>query len=207
MDLFPFSPSQLVTEMTSSSHPWFRLLIGWCCLLSSALLIVTVYLANLHKKSDVTGNKESNTTENNGKTEQRIDFVHDPSVIDYIRLIRDKEKHWICPQPCESNLVSLENSTVIVRDSGLYYFHVQVYFQQIPQTNQVPTVTLIKNGSNVTNPRRLSEVKGNGPGSLTMIHLVKLCKGESISLNINQINDISGNDYDTYWEIILFNNK
>ncbi|XP_059389784.1 uncharacterized protein LOC132123226 [Carassius carassius] len=207
MDLFPFSPSQLVTEMTGSSHPWFRLLIGWCCLLSSALLIVTVYLANLHKKSDVTGNKESNTTENNGKTEQRIDFVHGPSVIDYIRLIRDKEKPWLCPKPCESNFVSLESSTVIVRVSGLYYFHAQVYFKQIPQTNEVPTVTLIKNKGNGTEFRKLSEVKGNGPGSLTMIRLVKLYEGESISLNINHINGLSGDDYDTYWEIILFNNK
>uniref|UniRef100_A0A8C1KUI9 Lymphotoxin alpha (TNF superfamily, member 1) n=1 Tax=Cyprinus carpio TaxID=7962 RepID=A0A8C1KUI9_CYPCA len=174
--------------MTSSSHPWFRLLIGWCCLMSSALLIMTVYLANF----------ETNLV-------ALSDFWHGPSFSDYIRLIRDKEKTWICSKPCESSFVSLENSTVVVTVSGLYYFHAQVYFKQITQTNEMPTVTLIKNKGPGTELRKLSEVKRNGPGSLTMICLVKLNKGDSISLNINHINGLSGEDYDTFLEIILFN--
>uniref|UniRef100_A0A9J8AT32 Lymphotoxin alpha (TNF superfamily, member 1) n=1 Tax=Cyprinus carpio carpio TaxID=630221 RepID=A0A9J8AT32_CYPCA len=189
--------------MTSSSHPWFRLLIGWCCLMSSALLIMTVYLANLHKTSSKTGEEQSKDI--NRKTEQQIDFWHGPSFSDYIRLIRDKEKTWICSKPCESSFVSLENSTVVVTVSGLYYFHAQVYFKQITQTNEMPTVTLIKNKGPGTELRKLSEVKRNGPGSLTMICLVKLNKGDSISLNINHINGLSGEDYDTFLEIILFN--
>lgn len=50
--LFFLIVSAIVTEMTSSNNPRFRLLVGWCCLMTSALLIVTVYLAieNLQKK-------------------------------------------------------------------------------------------------------------------------------------------------------------
>uniref|UniRef100_A0A671M9Q9 Lymphotoxin alpha (TNF superfamily, member 1) n=1 Tax=Sinocyclocheilus anshuiensis TaxID=1608454 RepID=A0A671M9Q9_9TELE len=162
--------------MTSSSHPSFRLLIGWCCLTSSALLIMTVYLAAK------------------------------ASLLFYLKKYYN-EKTWICSTPCETGSFSLENGTVKVTVSGLYYFHAQVYFIQITQTNYMPTVTLLKNKGPGTKERKLSQVKRNGPGLLTMIRLVKLNEGDSISLKINPIIGLSGEDYDTYWEIILFNNK
>uniref|UniRef100_A0A672MFL3 Lymphotoxin alpha (TNF superfamily, member 1) n=1 Tax=Sinocyclocheilus grahami TaxID=75366 RepID=A0A672MFL3_SINGR len=162
--------------MTSSSHPSFRLLIGWCCLTSSALLITTVYLA---AKASLL---------------KMVDHLETVFNIDNIRkLIQIQIKNVI--------------KNLLVTVSGLYYFHAQVYFIQITQTNDMPTVTLLKNKVPGTKERKLSQVKRNGPGLLTMIRLVKLNKGDSISLKINPIIGLSGEDYDTYWEIILFNNK
>uniref|UniRef100_A0A673KPQ3 Lymphotoxin alpha (TNF superfamily, member 1) n=1 Tax=Sinocyclocheilus rhinocerous TaxID=307959 RepID=A0A673KPQ3_9TELE len=159
--------------MTSSSHPSFRLLIGWCCLTSSAL-IMTVYLA--------------------AKASLRFYLKKYFFNIDNIRkLIQIQIKNVI--------------KNFLVTVSGLYYFHAQVYFIQITQTNDMPTVTLLKNKGPGTKERKLSQVKRNGPGLLTMIRLVKLNEGDSISLKINPIIGLSGEDYDTYWEIILFNNK
>ncbi|XP_067220495.1 lymphotoxin-alpha [Chanodichthys erythropterus] len=199
--------------MTSSNNPRFRLLVGWCCLMTSALLIVTVYLAieHLQKTHDTTGNK-SNSTENS-KTDQQIGSPYDPSFNDYIHLIRDLKKNWICSDSRQRSFLSLNNGTVNITTSGLYYIHAQVTFQKpshqsTPKTKNEANFYLLKNSGPGTQARKLSEVIGYEPGSLTMIRMVRLTEGESISLNIEPGSLVlSSNDYHTYWEILLYNKE
>ncbi|XP_073674468.1 lymphotoxin-alpha [Garra rufa] len=186
MNVLPFSLSLLVTEMTSSSHPRFRLLIGWCCIMTSALLMLTVYVSISSRKQVKPG----------------------PIFSDYIRLIRDDKEPWIYnnKKMNTSKSFSLKNGTIELKISGLYQFHVQVHFKNIVE-KQLATVTLLRNEGRGIQKRRLSEVKRNGPGSLTMIYLDELERSMSISLDIDPIDSLSREYFDTYWEIILFNNE
>lgn len=115
----------------------------------------------------------------------------------------DDKEIWIC-HPCKNSSFSQKNSTIEIEVSGLYYFHAQVTFAL---GNNPAIVTLRKNKVPGTQDRTLSRVKHYGPGTATMILLIELTKGDSISLEIDPINSISRQDYDTYWEIIFFNNK
>ncbi len=116
----------------------------------------------------------------------------------------DSKEIWIC-RLCKSRSLSPKNNTVEIKVQGLYYFHAQVTFVNKPLNPA--TVTLRKNKSPGTQDRILSKVNHFGSGTATMICLVELTKGDSISLEIDPINSISGQEYDTYWEIIFFNNK
>ncbi|KAK9962431.1 hypothetical protein ABG768_007800 [Culter alburnus] len=184
--------------MTSSNNPRFRLLVGWCCLMTSALLIVTVYLA--------IENFENIYVALSGSP-------YGPSFNDYIHLIRDLEKNWICSDSRQRSFLSLNNGTVNITTSGLYYIHAQVTFQKpshqtTPKTKNEANVYLLKNSGPGTQARKLSEVIGYEPGSLTMIRMVRLTEGESISLNIEPGSLVlSSNDYHTYWEILLYNKE
>lgn len=115
----------------------------------------------------------------------------------------DDKEIWIC-YPCKNSSFSPKNSTVEIEVGGLYYFHAQVTFQLV---NNPATVTLRKNKSPGTQDRTLSRVKHYGQGTATMIRLVELTKGDSISLEIDPIHSISRQAYETYWEIIFLNNK
>ncbi|XP_043114284.1 lymphotoxin-alpha isoform X2 [Puntigrus tetrazona] len=156
--------------MTSANHPRFRLLIGWCCLMSSALLILIVCFAinRKDKPENEAERKEQNFTVTDGKTDQRIGLYPVQSVSDYIHLIRDSKEIWIC-HPW--------------------------------------SVTLLKNKALGIQERYLSRVKHSGSGTATMICLVELTEGDSISLEIHPNKSISSNEYDTYWEIMFLNNK
>ncbi|XP_056126756.1 lymphotoxin-alpha [Rhinichthys klamathensis goyatoka] len=196
--------------MTGSNNPRFRLLVGWCCLMSSALLIMTVYLGtSLHKKSETnkTGNEESNSTETITKPGQLIGSHYGLSFNDYISLIRDKNETWICSDSCESRSLSLNNNTVEIKTSGFYYIHAQVIFDKaIHQTKKQARVILLKNRGPATQVRKLSEGIRFEPGTLTMIRLVMLTKGESISLDIQPESlRLSIEACHTYWEILLYN--
>ncbi|XP_058601210.1 lymphotoxin-alpha [Onychostoma macrolepis] len=198
--------------MTSANHPRFRLLIGWCCLMSSVLLIITVYLIynkgippktgqNAKSEKSTAGNEVPNSSAIDDKTTQQIGHPSGSFSNDYMHLIRDPTEIWIC-HPCKNTSFSQKNSTVEITISGLYYFHAQVTFSH---DNIQGTVILRKNKGPGIKNRILSRVKQYG--TATMIHLVELKEGDSISLEIDPINSISEQDYDTYWEIIFFNNK
>ncbi|XP_051521718.1 uncharacterized protein LOC127422324 [Myxocyprinus asiaticus] len=206
-----------VTKMTGSSNPRFRLMIGWCCLMSAALIIMTVILAtktgchNEHNTNKTANRyKEHSSKENDTPLkDQMIGFLPGQSFKDYIRLISDSvgdsQKSWICsPTPlCDSSSFSLNNSSVEIKTSGLYYIHAQVGFDLSQRHNQVTkkpeTITLVKNGK-----RKLSEVKRYEAGSVSMIRIVQLKEGDSIGLDIQVASMIlSTEDSHTYWEILL----
>ncbi|XP_051963758.1 uncharacterized protein LOC127630292 [Xyrauchen texanus] len=205
-----------VTKMTDSSNPRFRLMIGWCCLMSAALIIMTVILAtktschNEHNtKKTANRYKEHSSKENDTPLKgQMIGFQPGHSFKDYIRLISgDIQKSWICsPTPlCESSSLSLKNNSVEIKTSGFYYIHAQVGFELNQQHNQMrkkpETITLVKNGK-----IKLSEVKRYEAGSVSMIRMVQLKKGDSIKLEIQNLYIsmiLSTEDSHTYWEIIL----
>ncbi|XP_077063497.1 lymphotoxin-alpha isoform X2 [Siphateles boraxobius] len=200
--------------MTGSNNPRFRLLVGWCCLMSSALLIMTVFLStNLHKKSETnkTGNEKPNSTGStnstgDGKSDQQKGSRNGLSFNDYIHLIRDKNETWICDS-CESSSLSLNNNTVEIKTNGFYYIHAQVIFDKaIPETKKEQArVVLLKNKGPATQVRILSEVIRFEPGTLTLIRLVRLKNGESISLNIQPESlRLSIEACHTYWEILLY---
>ncbi|XP_050985790.1 lymphotoxin-alpha isoform X2 [Labeo rohita] len=178
--------------MTGSNHTRFRLLIGWCCMMSSALL------------SGSPG--KSNSPASSGKTDKQIDTWRDQSFNDYIHLIRDREKTWICSEPCTNSSLSLKNATVELTVSGLYYIYAQVYFKSTDH-KQLANVTLLRKEGPGIQEKRLSVVRRNGPGSLTMSCLIQVVDKISISLNIEPITFLSGEYYDTYWDIILLKNK
>ncbi|XP_043114283.1 lymphotoxin-alpha isoform X1 [Puntigrus tetrazona] len=194
--------------MTSANHPRFRLLIGWCCLMSSALLILIVCFAinRKDKPENEAERKEQNFTVTDGKTDQRIGLYPVQSVSDYIHLIRDSKEIWIC-HPCKNSSFTHKNSTVNITVSGLYFFHAQVTFQISNPALNTGSVTLLKNKALGIQERYLSRVKHSGSGTATMICLVELTEGDSISLEIHPNKSISSNEYDTYWEIMFLNNK
>ncbi|XP_056330298.1 lymphotoxin-alpha [Danio aesculapii] len=200
--------------MTGQSNPRFRLLIGWCCLMSSALLTMTVYLATSSIKQSETNTTTSGHLNSAGLQEKRVQNSELPAldVYDYIRLLKDKEKIWICTQPCESKTLKLNNSSVEIAKSGLYHIHAQVSFkrqektQETKKTSQKNTINLIKN-KGLGAQKKLSEVISFEPGTLRLIRLVKLKEGDSISLDITQSMSILEDEYHTYWEIILLNEK
>ncbi|XDV32027.1 hypothetical protein PO909_002931 [Leuciscus waleckii] len=122
-------------------------------------------------------------------------------------LIRDNYETWICSDPCESSSLLLNNNTVQIKTSGIYYIHAQVIFDKVKHpTKKQARVVLLKNKGPATQVRILSEVFRFEPGTLTMIRLVKLTKGESISLNIHPESlRLSTEAWHTYWEILLYN--
>ncbi|NP_001019992.1 lymphotoxin-alpha isoform X1 [Danio rerio] len=201
--------------MTGQSNPRFRLLIGWCCLMSSALLMMTVYLATSSNKQSETNTTTSEHHSSAGPQEKRVQFseLQALNVIDYIRLLKDKKKIWICTQPCKSKRLKLNNSSVEIASTGLYHIHAQVGFkrhestQETKKTPQKNTINLIKN-KGLSAQKKLSEVISFEPGTLRLIRLVKLKEGDSISLDINYQNQsmsLLEDEYHTYWEIILLN--
>ncbi|KAK7156700.1 hypothetical protein R3I94_006667 [Phoxinus phoxinus] len=195
--------------MTDSNNPRFRLLVGWCCLMSSALLILTVYHAvNCNKKSETnkTGNEEPNSKEN-PTPDQQSGSRYGPSLKNYIHLVRDKNETWICSGSCYNSSLSLKNNTVQITTSGFYYIHAQVIFDRvIHQMKKPASVVLVKNKGPATQIRKLSEVIRFEPGTLTIIRLVKLTDGESISLNIHPESlHLSIEAWHTYWEIFPYN--
>ncbi|XP_067306457.1 lymphotoxin-alpha isoform X1 [Pseudorasbora parva] len=197
--------------MNSSNNPRFRLLVGWCCLMTSALLILSVYVGTRpqNKSKSITEKDKTNLTANqqiNTKPDQLIGSQYGPSFNDYIRLIRDNEKTWIHDSK-ESSSLSLNNGTVEIKTDGLYHIHAQVIFNGgNRQTKNPATVVLVKNKRTNRQDRKLSEVMRFEPGTLTMIRLVDLAKGDSISLNIKPESlRLSNEACHTYWEILLYN--
>ncbi|KAF4104310.1 hypothetical protein G5714_015297 [Onychostoma macrolepis] len=137
--------------MTSANHPRFRLLIGWCCLMSSVLLIITVYLIynkGIPPKTGQNAKSEKSTAGNevpNSSGHPSGSFSND-----YMHLIRDPTEIWIC-HPCKNTSFSQKNSTVEITISGLYYFHAQVTFSH---DNIQGTVILRKNKEVLTQMQR-----------------------------------------------------
>ncbi|XP_067306458.1 lymphotoxin-alpha isoform X2 [Pseudorasbora parva] len=181
--------------MNSSNNPRFRLLVGWCCLMTSALLILSVYVGTRpqNKSKSITEKDKTNLTAN-----QQINTKPDQLI--------DNEKTWIHDSK-ESSSLSLNNGTVEIKTDGLYHIHAQVIFNGgNRQTKNPATVVLVKNKRTNRQDRKLSEVMRFEPGTLTMIRLVDLAKGDSISLNIKPESlRLSNEACHTYWEILLYN--
>ncbi|XP_051535721.1 uncharacterized protein LOC127430185 [Myxocyprinus asiaticus] len=206
--------------MTSSSNPRFRLMIGWCCLMSAALIIMTAFLATktschkeLNTNKTIIGYKEHSSKENDTPHADRITgSLLGQSFKDYIRLIRE-ERSWICSHIplCESSSLSLKDNTVEITTSGLYYIHAQVDFRKPSQANnqvmkKPGTITLVRNDQieGAKQLRKLSEVTRYEAGSASIIRMVQLEKGDTISLDIQESSMVlSTEDSNTYWEIIL----
>ncbi|XP_051965918.1 uncharacterized protein LOC127631704 [Xyrauchen texanus] len=206
--------------MTSSSNPRFRLMIGWCCLMSAALIIMTAFLATktgcnkeLNTNKTTIGYKEHSKKDNdNPHADKIIDSSHGLSIKDYIRLIRDK-KSWICSHIplCESSSSSLKNNTVEITTGGLFYIHAQVEFRKasnsINQEIKNPgTIILVRNErkDGAKRLRKLSEVTRYEAGSVSIIRMVQLDEGDTISLYIEESSMVLlTEDSNTYWEILL----
>jgi len=124
----------------------------------------------------------------------------------------DKNETWICDS-CDSSSLSLNNNTVEIKTSGFYYIHAQVIFDKRSSSTSQPKkqqarVILLKNKGPATQVRKLSEVIRFEPGTLTMIRLVMLTKGESIRLDVQPESlHLSIEACHTYWEILYLYDK
>ncbi|XP_057207695.1 lymphotoxin-alpha [Triplophysa rosa] len=193
--------------MTGSNHPRFRLLIGWCCLMSAAILIMTAFLAITKKELNTCS--EAVTPHN----DKQKGFPPGQSV-SYIRLIWDDQKSWICSSPCENSSLSLESDALKIKVNGLYYINAQVSFTNTDKSkaNQSKqegkeTVTLLRNKRDGKSKKKLTEVIRYEEGSVSINRMVYLTAGDSISLIIPQSMTLLKNEWETYWEIFSLSNQ
>ncbi|CAM4555022.1 unnamed protein product [Leuciscus chuanchicus] len=94
---------------------------------------------------------------------------YNPSFNDYMSLIRDNYETWICSDPCESSSLLLNNNTVQIKTSGIYYIHAQVIFDKVKHpTKKQARVVLLKNKGPAT--QVLTHLQ-RGAVKLTMLYV------------------------------------
>ncbi|XP_065136148.1 lymphotoxin-alpha isoform X2 [Paramisgurnus dabryanus] len=195
--------------MTGSNNPRFRLLIGWCCLMSAALLMMTVFVAI---------KKQPNTNTTVNCMPDRDPLKGSPpgqSFKDYIRLIKaDDQKSWMCSFPCENSSLALKkNISVEITISGLYFINAQFLFTksrtQNPENKKREiSAILLRNQVHGKGEKKLSEVKRHEEGSVSLIRMVYLKNGDSIRLDVQPHSmELTTDEYNTYWEITLLSNQ
>ncbi|TRY96754.1 hypothetical protein DNTS_009616, partial [Danionella cerebrum] len=127
----------------------------------------------------------NNVTENlPSPAEMRSLVQHGLILSDYIHLIRDNERTWICPDPCESRTIFLKKGSVVISKDGLYYIHAQATFKG-PIPSLKTSVILFINNTTLTVKRLLSEATLFGPGTISLSRLYRLKSGDNILLEIN----------------------
>ncbi|XP_055053001.2 lymphotoxin-alpha [Misgurnus anguillicaudatus] len=199
--------------MTGSNNPRFQLLIGWCCLMSAGLLMMTVFLAIKEQPNTNTTGKEPNQSVNSMSYSASLKGSP-PLFKDYIRLIKaDDHKYWMCGFPCENSSIALKkNISVEITISGLYFINAQFLFTksytQNPENRKPLSAILLRNQVHGKTEKKLSEVKRYEEGSLSLIRMVHLTNGDSIRLDVQSHSmELTTDECHTYWEITLLSNQ
>ncbi|XP_062873050.1 lymphotoxin-alpha [Trichomycterus rosablanca] len=200
--------------MHNPGHLRFQIMVGWCCLLSLAIVIMTVVIAtgtNSQNKKEIVGMA--------GLTGAPLgpDLRKGPSLgqsaVNHIHLVLGpNEKSWEPSQLCycENTSLHLQNNIVQITAGGFYYTFAQVTFTENTEkrNSEEGTVTLIAN-ENVLGkrPRTLSEVE-NGHGTVSISTVIKLESGDSVRLNVSSRSLVLlKEDSKTYWGLYLLDNQ
>uniref|UniRef100_A0AAR2K6B5 THD domain-containing protein n=1 Tax=Pygocentrus nattereri TaxID=42514 RepID=A0AAR2K6B5_PYGNA len=187
--------------MYGQSHIRFNILLGWCCLLSVAVLVMAMVLATgINNKSPSNGMQQGSTGFING-----LKCLVGPPYTN-IRPEQDNETSWQQGQMCfcKNTSLLLKDNRVKITVGGFYYIYAQVSFKQVDKG----TVTVIAN-ENIPNktPRKLIEAQQHSPGTVSMSGVILLKKGDSVKLAIWSLNKsmlLLKDESQTHWGLFLF---
>ncbi|XP_017562655.1 lymphotoxin-alpha isoform X1 [Pygocentrus nattereri] len=204
--------------MYGQSHIRFNILLGWCCLLSVAVLVMAMVLATgINNKSPSNGMQQGSTeTPDPFSYSQVIDLptgTRSPfaqTSTNHIHLVsgpeQDNETSWQQGQMCfcKNTSLLLKDNRVKITVGGFYYIYAQVSFKQVDKG----TVTVIAN-ENIPNktPRKLIEAQQHSPGTVSMSGVILLKKGDSVKLAIWSLNKsmlLLKDESQTHWGLFLF---
>ncbi|XP_030638881.1 lymphotoxin-alpha [Chanos chanos] len=215
--------------MSLQSQPRFHLLLGWCFLLSVAVVTMAVVLVmktnGPQTKGEVMlGRKnlskvlqpEVATTQKlkaNRSVEKAKAFYGENGYVsakavnytDSCQIHRCDRNSWTEDPSCAVGKCSLlyQNNSVNITTGGLYLFYAQVTFSQDQNTasSRECTVTFLRNTQG-TEIRKLSEATQHNKGTLTMFRVFPLVKGDSVTLDISDSSVRYSDEY-TYWGLFL----
>ncbi|XP_072547843.1 lymphotoxin-alpha [Salminus brasiliensis] len=191
--------------MNSQSHIRFNIMLGWCCLLSIAVVIMAIVLSTTISHCP-DREKNNRSTEPFSPTFERIQgSSFGQASTNHIHLVSGSDAHitWVKSQSCSCQETSLllQNSTVTIQVGGFYHIYAQVTFLKKEVTDE--TVTLVAN-KNVKGRmvRKLSEAHHHGSGTVSMSGVIHLRRDESVTLEFES-KFFSKQGTDTYWGLFL----
>uniref|UniRef100_A0A4W4GYS1 THD domain-containing protein n=1 Tax=Electrophorus electricus TaxID=8005 RepID=A0A4W4GYS1_ELEEL len=168
----------------------FSLLLGWCSLLTFAMVIIAVVLA--------TG------TTFRGQVQGENLFI----ICICFYLTDDVKNTW---KPSsflsdKSSFITFQNNLVKVKAAGIYYAYAQVTFLHRKADGE-ETVALVMN-ENIPDvkPRKLMEAQKHGIGTVSMSKVMKLMENDCVNLIVSNTSMIFSHEIsNTYWGLFMLN--
>ncbi|KAL7832195.1 hypothetical protein AOLI_G00297430 [Acnodon oligacanthus] len=208
----PYTTLHTESAMYGQSHIRFNILLGWCCLLSGAVMIMAMVLATgIHNKSpsNELGSTEAPApySQERALTSTRSPFAQTST--NHIHLVsgpeKDNETSWQKGQMCfcKNTSLLLEDNRVKITVGGFYYIYVQVSFKHVNKG----TVTVIANEKTSKKmTRKLIEAQQHSPGTVSMSGVIHLSKDDSVNLVIRFIEPMHllKDESQTHWGLFLF---
>ncbi|XP_035390210.1 lymphotoxin-alpha [Electrophorus electricus] len=186
----------------------FSLLLGWCSLLTFAMVIIAVVLATgTTFRGQQRSMGEDNLTEN--ILPSTASFRGSPTgqpLTDHIHLIYDVKNTW---KPSsflsdKSSFITFQNNLVKVKAAGIYYAYAQVTFLHRKADGE-ETVALVMN-ENIPDvkPRKLMEAQKHGIGTVSMSKVMKLMENDCVNLIVSNTSMIFSHEIsNTYWGLFM----
>ncbi|XP_070823063.1 lymphotoxin-alpha [Chaetodon trifascialis] len=176
-------------ECQSRSSYKYLLLQVWCGLLTVAMVVMAALVTSIKPKS----------TED-GVATLKSDVSPTGSSPSYIELVRSIGKDsWETSNGCEVCSLVVRDNTIYFKKESVYFIYAQVTFSKHNKENQTNYVMLKKNPSFGKSTKKL--IEGTFPHtterSVWVARMVKLTKGDSVSLNIT--GDYQKDSARTFW--------
>ncbi|XP_076832928.1 lymphotoxin-alpha isoform X2 [Brachyhypopomus gauderio] len=182
----------------------FKLMIGWCGLLSVAMVIMAVVLATGTNLRGQGANEKDSSTENHSSPAavKGPSFGQTGTTRIHLTYITDR---WDSSSTKSS--IILQSNGVKVTAAGLYYAYAQVTFIK-KKTEGEETVTLIMNEKPGTQARKLMQAQKHGIGTVSMSQVIELMQNDTVNLIISNSSMIFSNEVSkTYWGLYLLNQE
>ncbi|XP_073341857.1 lymphotoxin-alpha [Pagrus major] len=169
-------------ECQSRSSPKYLLLQVWCGLLTVAMVGMAAFLTSIKPKST-----EDEVSTLKPDVSPTVNTMVAPlkltgSSLSYIQLYKHHDS-WKASDSCDSCSLVLRNDSIHCKKESLYLIYSQVTFSK---DDQPKSVILIRNARPGISLKKL--VQGTFPhepeGSLWVAKIVKLSKGDSVSIDI-----------------------
>ncbi|KAI4884226.1 hypothetical protein NFI96_011597 [Prochilodus magdalenae] len=182
--------------MHSQGHFRFTLMLGWCSLLTVAVVIMAVVLA-----TGINTKGFSNRTENQS--------TGAPGSLLAFSQGRKNGTYWQQSQMCfcKNTSLILQDNLVQITVGGFYYIYGQVSVKNVT-LNEVKTKIALVANSNIEGKklRNLIEADRIGPGTMSISSVIQLHKGENVNLTITITNSTAllKGESQTFWGLFLF---
>ncbi|XP_066516174.1 lymphotoxin-alpha [Hoplias malabaricus] len=191
--------------MHNQRNPRFNFLVGWCCLLSVAVMVMAIVLV-VGPRKGMTNKTEETPIHEYSKGSQ------DP--MNHIQLVsrHNSGSHgnisWMHSQTCfcENTSLLLQNNAVKVTRRGFYFTYTQVTLTpKDGSKGEQVKITLVANKEmKGQKTRKLLEAQHQSSGTLSMSGVVHLMKGDIVHVNLESTKLIVLKDEtETYWGLYL----